>query len=251
MWPLSFAISPVMLLWSSPVDGWNGVSMYLEILAALQGRAPYLADDLARVADQPLRFDGDCPNSHSAFNHRALYGLEAAARQHGWIDTGFRTRFVEAVLNRWQARLKGMAPYQAHGYRLYVYEGMVITVSAVAETDKRFPYPGAPKFVDHPRDVARRYEAGSGFDLVSTLPVTSDALIKAVEKHHGSISKPTANSLGLQVGELRKCIECYDLQDQVNRIRKQHKRRPAQFRSAEQMPDHSYLIYERRLPAGY
>lgn len=225
--------------------------MYSELVAELRGRDPELAAYLVAVAEKPLRFEGGSANAHSAYNHEHLFGLEAAAARHGWVDTGLRTRFAEAVLDHWQARLKGMAPYQAQGYRLYVYEAMVMTVSVVAETAEGFPYPGLPKHVSHPREVARRYAKESGFDLVSTAPVSPEDILKTVARNNGSISKPTAQALGVQVGELRKWIEWLGLGDQVNALRKRHKRRPAQFRGEEHLPEHSYVIYERRLPAGY
>ena len=225
--------------------------MFAEVLAEVRGHHRGLADYLEAVADKPLRFDGDNANRQSGWNHETLGYLELLAPSEPWINSGLRTRFVEAILQRWQARLKGMAPYQAQGYRLYVYESLALTVSAVAETEGGFPYPGQPKFVDHPRDVAKLFQGGGLFERSELVPVTPKEVLAAVEKHNGSISKPTAQALGLQVGDLRKWIEFLGLADQVNALRKRNKRRPAQFRSEEQMPEHSYHIYERRLPAGY
>jgi hypothetical protein len=82
------------------------------------------------------------------------------------------------------------------------------------------------------------------------LALRSEDVLAAVEKHAGSIAKPTANALGLPVGALRRLIEQMGLDARVNAIRKRYKRRPATFRP-DQVFDHPYRIYEQRLPAGY
>jgi hypothetical protein len=76
------------------------------------------------------------------------------------------------------------------------------------------------------------------------------AATPAPEKHAGSISKPTADALHVSVGELRRLIEQMNVGERVNAIRKRYKRRPAAFKDDETF-QHTYKIYEQRLPPGY
>ncbi|WP_127112654.1 hypothetical protein [Shimia sediminis] len=215
-----------------------------------QTHCPELADFLDHCCEAPLRFEGDHPLMHSSDNHIHLWALEYWADHHGWIDTGYRVRFAEAIFARWRARLKGMRPYQGRGYRLYLYADLAPTVSVVAETDVGCPYGLAEAFAPDLASVMRRYAGQSWaahFGDEGAAP-TPQAVLKAVERHHGSISKPTAQALGMQVGHLRRFIEWFELADEVNVLRKRHKRRPVQFREEHAAP---LEIWEERLPAGY
>lgn len=213
-------------------------------------RCPKLARFLTACCETPLRFEGDHPLMHSADNHIHLWALEYWADHHAWIDTAYRVRFAEAIFNRWRARLKGMRPYQERGYRLYLYADLAPTVSVVAETDAGCPYGLAEEFAPDMALVMGRYEGQSWaahFSDADSGP-TPEAVLKAVERQHGSISKPTAQALGMQVGHLRRFIEWFELGDEVNALRKRFKRRPAQFRDYVAAP---LVIWEERLPAGY
>jgi len=215
-------------------------------------RCPELADFLEACCAAPLSFAEDHPNAQSADNHIHLWALEWWADHHNWIDLDYRTAFAEMILERWKSRLKGHAPYRGAGYRLYLYEDLAPTISVTAETAYGYPYPGEPTFVDRPRDVMARYVGRSWIANFrdSGWNISPERIVAAVEKNAGSISTPTANALGVQRGQLRLLVEQMGLTREINAIRKRFKRRPAQFRSEEDLP-FSYHVYEARLPAGY
>jgi len=215
-------------------------------------RCAELADFLHDCCVGPLAFEGDLPNAHSAHNHVHLWALEYWADRHTWIDLDYRVDFAEHILDRWRGRLKGLAPYHHAGYRMYLYEDMAPTVSVVAETPFGFPYPDTPVFVNGTREIMALYVGRSWRMNFAPLAdgVTRDQVLGTIERQAGSIAKPTAQALGLQVGALRTLIEHMGLEDRVNAIRKRYRRRPARFRADEAFA-HSYRIYERRLPAAY
>ncbi|MEM8795339.1 MAG: hypothetical protein AAGE61_07215 [Pseudomonadota bacterium] len=223
----------------------------MSILAFTQKKCPELADFLEGCCTAPLSFKGEHPNSHSSQNHIHLWALEWWADRLPWIDLQYRVDFVEEIVKRWRIRLKGLPPYQEKGYRLYLYEDLAPTISVVAETPYGFPYPGEPTFVAQRRDIMalyleRSWRANFEFEEFAVGP---DALLAAIDKASGSISKPTANALGLKVGALRILIEQMGLDREVNQIRKKYKRRPAQFR--EETDFHKYRIHEQRVEPGY
>lgn len=212
---------------------------------------PELATFLDKCCAAPLRFEGDCPNLHSSHNHIHLWALEYWADRHDWIDLDFRTEFVEEILEQWRVRLKGLPPYRNDGYRVYLYEDLAPTVSVVAETAEGFPYPGEPTFVNLRRNVMELYVDRSWQSNFHFEPIEVDqeSILKIVEANSGSISKPTANALGVKVGALRRLIEQMDLQREINAIRKKYKRRPAKF--SEHEHPHRYRIHEQLLRPGY
>lgn len=217
-----------------------------------RSRSQELADFLEECCVQPLSFEGEHPNGHSAHNHIHLFELERCADHHAWIDLDYRTRFVEHIFARWRGRLKGLPPYREAGYRFYLYEDLAPTLSVVAETPYGFPYPGEPTFVDRPRDIMALYLERSWADNFDFEPwqFSHEIVLEAIEANKGSISKPSAETLGLKVGQLRTLIEQMGLDRRVNTIRKRFKRRPAKFREEEELP-FRYHCYEMRLPAGY
>ncbi len=224
----------------------------MTIEAFTRARCPELADFLRDCAAAPLAFDGPYPLAHSSHNHIHLWALEYWADHHAWIDLEYRVTFARLILERWRGRLKGLAPYRADGYRLYLYEDMAPTVSAVAETEYGFPYGGVPTFVREPRDVMTVYVGRSWRRNFTGEPwaLKPDRILAEIERQSGSISKPTADALGVSVGALRILIEQMGIENRVNAIRKRYKRRPAAFRM-DQSSDHAYRVYEQRLPAGY
>ncbi len=222
----------------------------MELRHFTQSRCPELAGFLEQCCEAPLRFDDEHPLMHSAANHLHLWALEYWADHHAWIDTAYRVRFADIILERWRARLKGMAPYQQRGYRLYLYADLAPTLSVVAETDFGCPYGLAESFEPELAGVMRPFEKQSWaehFGGVDTAP-TSQAVLKAIQRHSGAISKPTAQALGMQVGHLRRFIEWFELGDEVNALRKRYRRRPVQFRQEVAAP---MLIWQQCLPAGY
>lgn len=217
-----------------------------------RARCPELAEFLNGCCEAPLSFAGAHPIEHSSHNHIHFWALEYWADHYAWIDTQYRVEFAKTVLDRWTSRLKGFTPYRDRGYRLYLYQDLAPTVSAVAETNHGFPYGGQPVFVPGIREIMELHANQSWRAHFTSAPLalSEDAVLDAIAKASGSISKPTANALGVSVGALRILIEQMGLTDEVNALRKRFKRRPAAFRS-ELMQPYSYKIFEQRLPPGY
>ncbi|PPD44628.1 MAG: hypothetical protein CTY15_06700 [Methylocystis sp.] len=200
-----------------------------------------------------MRFEGEEPNHHSACNHVHLWGLEYWAERCPGIDLSFRLEFVEEIFRQWRAQLRGLPPFQTAGYRLYLYEDLAPTVSVVAETPAGFPYEGgAVEFVGAPAEVMAGYLRQKWSDnfKFTPWPMPQTRILSAIEAHAGSISKPTANALGVGVGELRQLIETMGLEQKVNALRKRFRRRPATFRPALDLST-PRKIYERRLPPQF
>jgi hypothetical protein len=223
----------------------------MSIIEMTKKRCPELGEFLENCCTAQLNFDGDHPIRHSSHNHIHLWALEWWADHHSWIDLEYRNEFVEEIFKHWRGRLKGMAPYQDRGYRLYLYEDMAPTISVVAETSFEFPYAGEPTFVARRSEILalyldRSWQSNFGFE---PFEISERALLSQIEKSSGSISKPTANALGLKVGALRTLIEEMGLQSRVNEIRKKFKRRPARF-SEEEHP-HKYRIHEQIIEPGF
>lgn len=216
-----------------------------------QKKCPELAEFFEGCCNASLNFEGDQPIRHSSHNHIHLWALEWWADHHPWIDLGYRVEFVEEIFKHWRGRLKGMSPYQKRGYRLYLYEDKAPTISVVAETDVGFPYPGHPTFVAARSDIMALYvnrSWQSNFEL-DGFEFSEKAILDQIDKASGSISKPTANALGLKVGALRKLIEEMGLQSRVNQIRKRYKRRPARF--SEEHYLHEFHVHEQMIDPGF
>lgn len=224
----------------------------MEIVEFTRARSPELADCLEACCLFPLSFEGEDPNHHSSANHIHLWQLEQFADHFSWIDLDYRTWFVQHIFTRWRGRLKGLPPYQNAGYRIYLYEDLAPTVSVVAETSVGFPYPVEATFVDSPRDIMALYVGRSWRANFSAepWPLSPKKVLETIEANQGSVSKPSADGLGLKVGQLRILIEQMGLENRVNAIRKRFKRRPANFREEKTIPNRHHF-YELRLPAGY
>lgn len=201
---------------------------------------------------QPLRFEGPHAINHSAHNHTHLWALEWWAERHNWIDLDYRVAFVEEILARWRGRLKGLAPYRATGYRIYLYRDMAPTVSVVADTPAGCPYGGGIEFAPHIRDVMAQYvgRRWSQNFKGGAWPIEPQRILEVIERNAGSISKPSAEMLGVSVGKLRHLIEEIGIEMRVNAIRKRFSRRPAKFR-VETYGDYELVIWEQLWPAGY
>lgn len=215
-------------------------------------RCPELAAFLTDCCERELRFDGPYPIEHSAHNHIHLSPLEYWADRHAWIDLGYRTAFAKTVLARWRARLMAGAPYRRQGYRLYLYEDLAPTLSAVAETPLGCPYGGAVVPVESIREVMAIY---AGRSWAAQFRAKADFIaparvLEVIDANAGSIGLPSARALGLAVGALRLLIEQYDLTDAVNAIRKRYRRRPARFRGETERRAR-LRVYEERLAPGY
>ena len=225
----------------------------MDVLRCTRDRSPELADYLERVCRAALSFEGDHPLQHSSDNHVHLWLLEYLADKHDWIDTDYRTAFVEHVFAFWKGRLKGLAPYRERGYRMYVYEDLAPTVSVVAETDHGCPY-GASSlaFVGSAHEVMALYEGRCWREHFSGADweISPDRVLRVVEMNKGSIGKPTASRLGLKVGALRVLIANMGLEDDVNEVRRKNRRRPADFSSREER-EQAVHIHEVLLRSGY
>lgn len=224
-----------------------------EFLDYTRSKSREIADALERVCASRLEFEGDYPLVHSSANHVHLWFLEQQADHAPWIDTEFRSRFIKLVLEHWRIRLKGMAPYRDRGYRMYVYEDAAPTLSVVAETDLGFPYRfGKPVQVERIEDVAALYANRSWRERFEFEPweLSPERILQVIEANQGSISKPSAQKLGLQVGKLRLLITQMDLGEDVNRLRKKFKRRPVDFSEHEKTQE-TWHVFERILPANY
>ena len=225
----------------------------MDFIDYTRSRSPELAEYIHGVAQTPLAFDGSDPIEHSSHNHIHLWKLEYLSDTCSWIDVDYRLECVNHVLEQWRRRLKGLSPYAQRGYRLYVYEDLAPTISAVAETDIGFPYTHAqPVFVQTIRDVLKLYEKRSWKEhfTCDDWEISEKRLLYAVHKNNGSISKPTAEKLGIPVGKLRSLITNMGLSSQVNSVRKKFRRRPADF-SNEIVHTDCWHVFERVLPAGY
>lgn len=225
----------------------------MEFLQYTRTRSPELADYLQAVASSPLSFEGLDPLKHSSHNHIHLWKLEYLSDAFDWIDVDYRVQFATYVLEQWRRRLKGLPPYRQRGYRIYVYEDLAPTISVVAETDVGFPYAHrSPTFVDGIREIMRLYEGRSWRQhfASSDCEISEARLLLAIERNCGSIGRPSALRLCMQVGKLRTLIINMGLGSKVNAIRKQFRRRPADF--TNELPDSGeWRVFERILPAHY
>ncbi len=225
----------------------------MDILKITRARSKELAEYMEFVASGSLSFEGEQPLQHSSSNHVHLWKLEYLSDIYEWIDTEYKTEFINYIVEQWRIRLKGLAPYSNRGYRMYVYEDMAPTISVVAETDIGFPYQyGNPKFVNNIIDIVKLYDNRNWRENFSSADweITQNELLKSIEINNGSISKPTANMLGLAAGKLRLLIINMGLGDEVNSIRKKYKRPIADF-SNEKIYSESWHVFERFLDAKY
>lgn len=104
---------------------------------------------------------------------------------------------------------EGLPPYRAGGYRMYLYQDVATTVSVVAETPEGCPYGGNLEFFSSIREVMSIYVDRKWSDVFPSLdwPHSDERILTEIEKQSGSISRPTAEALGVSVGQLRKLIE--------------------------------------------
>jgi hypothetical protein len=210
-----------------------------------------LADFIADVAEQPLSFRGEDPLDHSRSNHRHLSMIEYLADHVPGIDLDFRCAAVDYIFERWKERLKAFHPYKQNGYRLYLYADMSPTVSVVAETPIGFPYNVKPRWIKTPREVLSRFASRSwGGQFSGGSAQLPKRILAAVEAMKGSISKPTAQRLGISVAELRRMIEANGLTREVNALRKVYRRSPARFETHQNLP-RELRVYELCLPGKF
>lgn len=221
----------------------------MEVLKYTRRRCPELAEYLESVAATPFCFEGTDPLRHSSHNHVHLWKIESLADSCDWIDVNYRVEAVSFLLEQWRRRLKGLPPYRQSGYRMYLYEDLAPTISVVVQTQIGFPYSHrSPIFVDRIRDILTLYEGRSWKQhfAESEWEISTKRILSVVKKNGGSISRPTASQLGLPVGKLRTLVINMGLDNQVNLIRKQFKRRPADFTN-EFVFSEGWHVFERIL----
>ena len=222
-----------------------------DVIGYTRERSKELADYLEFVCQAKHSFEGEHPLQHSSYNHIHLWKLEYEADYHDWINLEYKEAFVKAIFNFWRINLKQYAPYRTSGYRLYLYQDTAPTVSVVANTPIGCPYVGLTP-VDTMRDVLKTYEGVSwkeNFNYNFEGP-SHKKVLGIIEKNKGSISKPSAEALGVKVGELRNLIINMGLDYEVNHIRKKHNKRPADF-SNDLFEEYSGVLWERILPPSY
>ena len=224
---------------------------YPDFIRQTKLKHPDLGSYLETVCHVKLCFEGDHPLVHSSQNHIHLWQLEYESDDHPWINSSYREAFVKCIFEAWRVRLKQYAPYKEQGYRLYLYDDLAPTVSVVANTAHGCPY-GDVTTVHTLAEVLATYEGRSWRALFSDddWEINPDLVLKVIKKQKGSISRPTANTLGLKPGKLRLLIINMGLEDEVNQIRKRYKRRPADF-SEGPFQQQAFTIYEQILPAQY
>jgi hypothetical protein len=225
----------------------------MEFLETATKITPELAEYVSSIAESDLSFVGEHPLEHSRTNHQHLWKIEWLANDHPQIDLEIRRRAVEYILARWRVRLKSYHPYLKSGYRFFLYEDAAPTVSVVAETPYGFPYGGEPHFVNEMATVLQPYVRQPWRTRLSDAafrPKDEKNILEVIEDARGSLGTRAAQRLGLTVAELRKHIEWLEITDQVNKVRKQFRRRPANLSRFEELP-FRYRIFELRLPPRY
>lgn len=226
----------------------------MNILEYTRNRSVELADYLEECAQAPLEFISNDPLRHSSANHVHLWLLERYSDCNDWVNLEYKIEFFQYILEVWKNRIKGLPPYQTQGYRFYVYTDLAPTISVVAETNVGFPYRSTLNhavFVNSVADIVAKYENRKWADNFSgQWDIAPDKLIQVIHSNKGSIGKPTAQKLGVKVGELRHLIINMDLANKVNDIRKKYKRRPADF-SNSITENYKTYFYEARLPPKF
>lgn len=212
----------------------------MDFLSKTRRFCPELAAEIHRIAEKTFTFASERPTDNSQFNYEYLWLAESRADSFKQIDLRFRVEMVEYIVKRWKQNLRGYRPYQESGYRIYMWRTLGPKITVVQFVKEPGDENGI-EFIDSLEKFLRPCAQRSwkaNFPLGTPLDLSK--VLRTVEKMRGSIGKPAAERLGMTRGELRKLIEQIDLVDDVNRIRKRFKRRPA---ALTPMP------VPRRLPA--
>ncbi|MDF2576869.1 MAG: hypothetical protein K0S74_353 [Chlamydiales bacterium] len=207
--------------------------MHHTFLIEAQKISKELANWYEEIGEKQFYFEGEDPLEHSSYNHVHLWKTESYLYDNPKlpINFHFRKAGVQYIFERWKARLNSYKSKLKIGYRLYVYEDRQPAVSIVAETPMGFPYryhKDEVVLVSSYDEILRLYDEPKQVSKVYKYQPKD--LLKIIEANQGSIGRSSAEQLGVSIGDLRKAIECYSIQQEVNRIRKNYKRTPAQFR---------------------
>tara|TARA_B100000315_G_C14424117_1_gene516985 strand:- start:161 stop:832 length:672 start_codon:yes stop_codon:yes gene_type:complete len=179
-----------------------------------------------------LEFDFNPDNIYAYnSNYEYFWYLESKACDHPEIDLAFRCGTVEYIRSLWRVRLKGYAPYRTTGYFLYMWESLAPKMEIMAFKPELLHFEPREVVVDSIEEMMRPYvdRPWDGlFDWSRPRPGPKD-ILHVIEKEKGSIGSRTAQRLGFKVGELRRDIGRWEIEGQVNCIRKKYHRRPAKF----------------------
>ncbi len=204
-----------------------------------------LAGFVSDVAERDFRFYREPKDgcSETSYNKEVLWMPEALGRQDTRIDLNLRCDIVEFIIDRWKTRLRSYEPFGTYGFLVYVYRVVAPNISVLAgwpENESHWIVKG-PSFPL--REVLLPLSKGyfaHFFEHQSALRPRD--ILKTIERAKGSISTATARQLGISGGELRQQIECWDICEDVNSIRKRFRRRPAQFDPGFERPYEMFTV---------
>ena len=162
-------------------------------------------------------------------NRVYLWFVESFLEDYEGDGLAFRVAITRYILERWRSRLKGYQPYHQTGYIIYIYETLapkldvLIPGSGVLSGQQNL----IPTLEEYWQPYTRipwrdRFEARGIRDEVRRT-------LEALKKENGSISHGTAQRLGITRAQLRRNIMSWEIEDDVNGIRKHFRRKPAHF----------------------
>jgi hypothetical protein len=207
------------------------------------------------IAMAEFHFGDIHPVEDGRANKQYLWLPEYLALRERRIDLRFRCRMLEYILGVWRQRLKGYQPYRHSGYAIYLYDMSSPRLSVCANWDPCFPRrDGDPsrKMIATLEEFFRKWADEPWRGNCCCPPREEvDGLLRAIEKGKGSIATGVAQSLGMNGAALRRLIEDHGLGEEVNRIRKMHKRRPVRFRKFWFSARGSERLFLLILPPNY
>ena len=219
-------------------------------------RAYQLDVEFGRLLEDVAERRFDFTFLHSPYEYRYHYEyfwfVEMYADAHLEIDARFRAGSIHYVLARWRANLRGYRPYQDMGYYIYMWETLapklgVMPLSHANEIgrDQEFDVKTIEEFV-------QPYQGRSWREIwAEGAHIRDKDILKAVRAENGSIGTRTSRRLGVNVAELRRLIESWDVSEEVNRIRKANRRRPAQLVKWSDRADVPHRVYSEIWPKNY
>lgn len=231
----------------------------MDFLAFTRSINSGLADTIEEAAELKFDFsDAHDPEGYFAnYRHHNnmvyFWFLEWAAEKHREIDLAYRCKATRFIIDRWKTRLRGYRPYHDTGFVLRIWETLAPKMEVLRNAPEHSRHEKVRK-VQTLEEMWAPYEGrpwSSVFDDDPYSPLIPDNILKIIEKEAGSIGKPTARRLGVSVAELRRQIGNWDIGDQVNRIRKKHRRRSVRFVAYDCAPNADFRIYQEIWPPGY
>lgn len=219
----------------------------MDFLSKTRRFCPELAEEIHAIAEKSFTFASEHPSVNSQFNSEYLWLAEHRADRFKQINLRYRVEMVQHIIERWKQNLRGYRPYQDSGYRIHMWRSLGPKISVAQYQEEQGTDIGV-ELIESLERFLRPFAQRSWGDLFSGSPIDLSEVLRTVERMRGSIGKPTAERLGMTRGELRKLIEQVDLVDDVNRIRKHFKRRPAAlnpFPVPRRLPMHEIILPPR------